>query len=68
MVNVGLGINGLQFFIIVGKILYLNWCYIIFGEVIDVELQWVVEVIFKMVIDGNDWLMDLVVIELIIIF
>lgn len=35
MVNVGLNINGLQFFICITKILWLDGKYVVFGKVVD---------------------------------
>lgn len=59
MVNVGLCINGSQFFIIYGVMLWLDGKYSVFGEVVGVDDQKVVDVICqgdiieKVIVEGD---------------
>lgn len=75
MVNVGFccnvimgkfeGINGLQFFIIIDLMLWLQGKYMIFGEVVDDVFKVVVDVIGVVEMGFGDCLVELVVLQLI---
>lgn len=57
MVNVGLNINGSQFFIIYIKIDWLDGCYIVFGKVLEgqviVDLVKQGDVIYLIILEGD---------------